>query len=157
MPRLSFSERVKFVAALVLIASAFLPLYSLPSGGDVSDYYYPWQLARQDPGSAAVLAVAYFWPVLVVALRRLPRSAGWRVTALISEAALACVSGFTLWMLPASAFGFAQPFVPWLWIPVGASFAVGAVVGLAADITYLVVLAAASASLRRAARLARAT
>jgi hypothetical protein len=156
MTRLLFSERVKFVAALVLFASAFLPLYALRSSGDVSDYCYPWQLAREDPGSAVVLAFAYFWPVLVLGLRRLPHSTGWRVTALICEAALAFVSGFILWLLPATAFGFAQPFGPWLLIPVGASFAVGGVVGLAADIAYLVALTAAAVGLRRATGLARA-
>ena len=156
MRRLLFSERVKFVAALVLLASVFLPLYALPSNGGVADYYYPWRLASEDPGSAAVLAVAYFWPVLVLALRRLPRSTGWRVTALTCEAALAFLSGFIMWLLPATAFGFTQPFGPWLLIPVGASFAVGGVVGLAADIVYLVALAAA-VGFRRASGLARAT
>ena len=155
MTRLLFSERVKLVAALALAGSALLPLYALQRSGDVSDYYYPWQLAREDPGSAALLAVAYFWPVLVLGLRRLPGSTGWRVTALICEPALAFVSGFILWLVPATAFGFAQPFGPWLLIPVGASFAVGGVVGLAADIAYLVALAAVG--LQRASGLARAT
>ena len=149
MTRLLFSGRVKLVAALVLAGSALLPLYALRGSGGVSDYYYPWQLVREDPGSAAVLAFAYFWPVLVLGLRRLPRSTGWRVTALVCEVVLAFVSGSILWLLPATAFGFVQPLMPWLFVPVEASFAVGAVVGLAADIVYLVALTAAAVGSRR--------
>ena len=156
MTRLLFSKRVKLAAALLLAGSALLPLYVLPRGEDLSDYCYPWQLAREDLGSAVILAFAYFWPVLVLGLRRLPGSTAWRVTALICEPALAFVSGYILWLLPAVAFGFAQPFGPWLLIPVGASFAVGGVVGLAADIAYLVAFAA-GVGLRRASGLARAT
>ncbi|KPJ58626.1 MAG: hypothetical protein AMJ46_13895 [Latescibacteria bacterium DG_63] len=148
MTRRYISERVKVVAALVLAASVLLPLYALPGGGNAARYYYPWQFAREDPALAAALAAAYFWPVLVVGLRRLARSAAWRVIALISEPVLAAVSVFILWLLPAITLGFAPSILPWLVIPVRASFALGGLVALTADIAYVGAFAAAAVRVR---------
>jgi len=153
----SHTHYVKVVAALLLAVSALLPLYALPGSGGALNHYYPWEVARDDSTSGMALGLAYFWPLFIVALRRLPRGAVWRVAALVCEPVLGLASMFILWLIPATSFGFAQPLAPWLLIPVRASLGLGGIVAITADIVYLFAFAVGRVSECRARRLERAT
>ncbi len=153
MVRLSHTHYVKVVAALLLVASALLPLYTLPGSDGALNSYYPWEIARDDSTSGMALVLAYFWPLLVVALRHLSRGAVWRAAVLVCEPVLGLASVFILWLIPATSFGFAVLLAPWFLVPVQASLELGGIVAITADIVYLFAFAVGFVSEYRARKL----
>jgi len=131
--------RCKAASGLLLGASALLPLCSLPAADGTRQRLWPIGLAGRDVETAAMLMLAFFWPILAAVTARASRGTGRGATvALAVEPTLAVVSIMVLWVTCGTAIGLVRPLGPWLLMPVRASLDVGAYVALAANIGYAV-------------------
>jgi len=126
-------------AALVLMASVLLPIYSLSETAVGARLQWPAGLAREDGGAAALIALAYLWPVIVFLVKRLREGSSRRAVSAVAESVLPLLSVLSILTISSAAMGTASVFVPWFIVPVSATPAIGAIIAVAADIVYLVV------------------
>jgi hypothetical protein len=131
---------VRFTAGMALVVAWFLPLYRVPGVDGSVTHGYAWRIALEGWADAALLALAFFWPVLPLVLRRRAESGREfrRGAALLLEPWLAWISAGIIGAASV-AFGYAGIFPPWLMIPVSSTIGAGALLGLAADGLYLLV------------------
>jgi len=153
-------DRLKLLAGILLGVSVLLPLYTLPAAGaDGRTVTYAWQLALDDGGSAALLALAYLWPALLLPLRRRMEPRRGRLLLSLSEPALAVTSAVILLAASTTAFSWTavSPWAPWLVVPVSGHAGMGTWLGVGADGFYLLAWLVGPASLVLARAKAPAT
>jgi len=90
----------KIAAALLLVVSAFLPIYSIAGGpGEPGQNRYIWGFIKGDAVSLIPFVFIYLWPVLIFALTRLRSRRLLSIVVQFAEPLLAAVSTvFMLWI-----------------------------------------------------------
>jgi hypothetical protein len=91
----------KGVAALLLVAAALLPIYSVEGApGEAAVHTYAWELVLEEPAVLLPLLFAYLWPTLVLGLSRLRSRSGLQVMLQFAEPVLAVVSSIIMLWIP---------------------------------------------------------
>lgn len=141
---------LRVLAGILLAVSIFAPLYSVPTSmrGDAQPIY-TWDLARENAGSAVLLAVAYLGPAAVIVLCGCHPSRVWSVLLLAAGLILLAISAAILLALADLAFTFLPILGPWLFVPASGSIGAGLWLALAADaVLFILSLALAGSHLR---------
>ena len=134
----SMTGTLRIAAGIGLAVAWFLPLYSLPGGDGSTTRVSAWQVALEGWADAALLALAFFWPLVPVVLRGGARRGRElrRGAALLVEPWLAWFSAGSI-LAASVAFGYVGILPPWLMVPVSSEIGGGALTGVAANGLYL--------------------
>jgi hypothetical protein len=129
--------RVKLEAAGLLLLASLLPLYSFPGrAGAEPTLGYAWPLVWEEWGSGLLLAMAFLWPLPLLALRRRAPGRRMQVALHVLEPLLAAASCSLILLLSEAMLEFRQIF--WvLFLPVSADASAGAYLAAAANGLYL--------------------
>ncbi len=91
----------KTVAALLLVAAIFLPIYSVGGApGEAARPTYAWELIGDDAAAIVPLAFVYLWPLPVLALKRLRSRRLLQVVIQFAEIVLAVTSCVIVLWIP---------------------------------------------------------
>lgn len=95
----------KTVAALLLLAAVFLPIYSVGGApGEAARSTYVWQLISDDAAAIVPLAFVYLWPLPILALKRLRSRRLLQVVIQFAEIVLAAASCVIVLWIPQLVF-----------------------------------------------------
>jgi len=133
-----FVRYVKALAALLLVGSVLLPLYSFVSTPGVeARSVYAWDLVKDDALAAIPLAFVYLWPVLVLGLARLQSRRPLQVLIQFAEPVLAVTSCVIVMWIPQIIFEYRTLFF-FIIVPVDPKPEWGCYLPVAANGLYLV-------------------
>lgn len=123
---------VRIGAAVVLAASAVLPLYAL---GDRR--VAGWQVAIEDVPSFVVLAFAFLWPGIPWVAERFASARRVALVVRLAAPLFAAASSLVVLWVPQIVRAHEATFAPWVLIPVGAEPRSGVLVAVAANGAYV--------------------
>jgi hypothetical protein len=128
----------KITAALMLLGSAFLPIYSIAGApGEGIEYRYALGLARGDAVAFVTLVIVYLWPFIMLGLGRLQSRRFLQILVQFAEPLLAALSSIFILWIPQLIFESKTLFLI-LFIPMNPNPEWGCYIAVAANCLYVV-------------------
>jgi hypothetical protein len=129
---------VRVAAAVLLVVSVLVPIYSIPGNrGEEDQVRYIWDFVDGDAVGVVLVVLTYLWPVLIFGLGRLRLRGAWRILVQFAAPLMAVGSAIVILWIPQLIFETTVLFF-FLITPVTPQPEWGCYLGVAANGLYMI-------------------